>query len=103
MLYRFNLDLAIPESVYNSIPATKKSAFRDAILAIKNYAVKVGDETTVKATCPYCGILNAVVFDETESRCIHSCDVESGGCDKDFAVYFKVEVTAKTAEISQNW
>ena len=54
---------------------------------------------TVKASCPYCGILNAVVFDETENRCIHSCDVESGGCDKDFAVYLEVKVTARIATI----
>ena len=58
-LIRFGLDLAIPETVYNAIPAAKKQAFKDAVLAIKAYAVKINEgqpteETTVKASWHIC-------------------------------------------------
>ena len=43
MLYRFNLDLAIPSEVYNKIPAAKKQAFKDTILAMKALAVKINE------------------------------------------------------------
>ena len=59
MLYRFTLDLAIPESVYDSISDTKKKAFRDAVRAIKAYAVKinkgeVNEEMTLTAKWHKC-------------------------------------------------
>ncbi len=58
-LVRFTLDLAIPFDVYNSIPATKKIAVRDAIRALKAYAVKINagtdsEEMTVRATYHIC-------------------------------------------------
>ena len=43
MLYRFSLDLAIPSEVYDSIPATKKTAFRDMVRAMKALAVKINE------------------------------------------------------------
>ena len=43
MLYRFNLDLAIPEKVFDSISNTKKKAFTDAVRAYKAYAVKINE------------------------------------------------------------
>ena len=42
-LIRFNLDLAIPSKVFDSIPLAKKTAFRDAIKAIKALAVKINE------------------------------------------------------------
>lgn len=59
MLYRFRLDLAITEETYNSIPAAKKTAFRDAVRAIKAYAVKINagdinEEVTVNASFHKC-------------------------------------------------
>lgn len=59
MFYRFTLDLAIPESIYAAIPAAKKAAFRDAVLAVKAYAAKInagtdGEEMTTKATWHKC-------------------------------------------------
>lgn len=59
MLYRFTIDLAIPEEVFDSISDTKKQTFRDAIRAIKAYAVKINEgkaneEMTVKATWHKC-------------------------------------------------
>jgi len=59
MLYRFSLDLAIPEAVYNAIPAAKKTTFRDAIRAMKALAVRINEgadneEATVKATLHKC-------------------------------------------------
>ena len=40
-LIRFNLDLAIPEAIYNSIPLATKTAFRDRVRALKAQAVKI--------------------------------------------------------------
>ena len=59
MLYRFNLDLAIPETVYQAIPLAKKQAFKDTILAMKALAVKINEgkdneEMTVKAVWHKC-------------------------------------------------
>ena len=59
MLYRFNLDLAIPSKIYDTIPTTKKSAFKDAIRAMKALAVKINEgkdneEATVKASWHKC-------------------------------------------------
>jgi len=42
-LIRFNLDLAIPETVYNAIPVSKKAAFKGAIQAMKALAVKINE------------------------------------------------------------
>ena len=59
MLYRFEISLAIPSGVYDSISDTKKKAFRDAVRAIKAYAVKINEgatneEMTVKASWHIC-------------------------------------------------
>jgi len=59
MLYRFQLDLAIPEAIYNSIPLSTKTAIRDRIRQLKSYAVKINEgaaneELTVKATWQKC-------------------------------------------------
>ena len=43
MLYRFSLDLAIPSKVYDAIPAAKKTAFRDAVRALKALAVRINE------------------------------------------------------------
>ncbi len=58
-LIRFSLDLAIPEMVYNAIPAAKKLAARDAIRGLKALAVKINDgqsneEMTVHAVWHRC-------------------------------------------------
>ena len=59
MLYRLSLDLAIPSEVYDSIPAAKKTAFRDAIRAMKALAVRINEglpdeEMTVRAVWHKC-------------------------------------------------
>ena len=59
MLYRFNLDLAIPSNVFDSISDAKIKAFRDAIRDIKAYAVKINEgkdneEMTVRAVFHKC-------------------------------------------------
>ena len=59
MLYRFQIDLAIPSDVFDSIPDRRKSAFRDAVRAIKSYAVRINEgrdeeEMTVKAVYHKC-------------------------------------------------
>jgi len=59
MLYRFTLDLAIPEDIFNSIPDDKKIKFRDAVRKLKSYAVKINEgsdneEMTVEAMWHKC-------------------------------------------------
>ena len=58
-LIRFVLDLAVPEAVYNAIPAAKKFAIRDRIRELKALAVKINagqpnQEVTTKATWHRC-------------------------------------------------
>ena len=58
-LIRFTLDLAIPEAVYNAIPLSKRVVIRDAVRALKAYAVKINagtsnEEMTVKAKWHIC-------------------------------------------------
>lgn len=59
MFWRGQLDLAIPEAAWNAIPAAKKTAFRDAVLALKALAVRINEgqpneELTVKASWHWC-------------------------------------------------
>ena len=58
-LIRFNLDLAIPSVVFNSIPAARKTAFRDEVRALKALAVRINagqpnEEMSVKASFHVC-------------------------------------------------
>ena len=58
-LVRFQLDLAIPEKVFNKIPLARKQAFRDEVRALKALSVRVNEgleneEMTVKATWHKC-------------------------------------------------
>ncbi len=56
---RFTLDLAIPQTVFAGIPAARKLAFKNEVLALKALAVKINagapnEEMTVKATYHIC-------------------------------------------------
>ena len=58
-LIRFQLDLAIPEAVYDAIPTAKKLVIRDAIRGLKALAVKINEgqpneEMTVRAVWHRC-------------------------------------------------
>lgn len=58
-LIRFTLDLAIPEAVYNAIPAARKLAARDAIRDLKALSVRINqgqpnEEMTVIAKWHRC-------------------------------------------------
>ena len=58
-LIRFNLDLAIPEDVYNAIPAATKTVFRDRVRTLKALAVKINEgqsneEMTIRAVWHRC-------------------------------------------------
>jgi hypothetical protein len=60
MLYRFTLDLAIPERVFDKIPAARKQAFASEVRALKKLAVKINEgkdneEMTVRASYHKCG------------------------------------------------
>ncbi len=59
IMKRINIQLAIPVEVFDSIPATRKKAFRDAVRAMKKLAVKINEgldneEMTVTATIHDC-------------------------------------------------
>ena len=59
MLWRCNIQLAIPKAVYDALPLAKKVAARDAILALKALAVKINEgkpneEMTIKADWHWC-------------------------------------------------
>jgi len=59
MLYRFNLDLAIPSDVFDSIPDARKLAFRNEVRALKALSVRINEglpneEMTVKASFHKC-------------------------------------------------
>jgi hypothetical protein len=58
-LVRFSLDLAIPQSVFNAIPAARKLAFKNEVLALKALAVRINagqpnEEMSVKAQYHVC-------------------------------------------------
>jgi len=60
MNYRFRIDIAVPEAVYDAIPAATKTAIRDKIRYLKARAVKINEglpneEMTVKAKWHKCG------------------------------------------------
>jgi len=56
---RFEISLAIPKEVYDTIPLAKKTAARDAIRGLKALAVKINEgqsneEMTVRAIWRVC-------------------------------------------------
>ncbi len=58
-LWRCNIQLAIPEVVYNALPLAKRIAARDAIRSLKALAVKINEgqpneEMTVSAKYHVC-------------------------------------------------
>lgn len=57
--WRCDIQLAIPEAIYNALPSAKKIAARDAIRDLKALAVRINaghpnEEMTVKATWHWC-------------------------------------------------
>ena len=42
-LMRFNIQLAIPEEVFDKIPIARKIAFRDEVRALKELSVKINE------------------------------------------------------------
>ena len=57
---------------------------------------------SVKVICPYCGLENEVNLN-IDSRFIPkkivTCDIEMGGCDKDFVIDPRLKVTAGVYKI----
>ncbi len=58
--WRCDIQLAIPQAVYDALPLAKKIAARDAIRSLKALAVKINaglpnEEMTVKAKYHICG------------------------------------------------
>ena len=57
---------------------------------------------SVNVNCPYCGIINNVILN-IDGRYIPkqlvTCEIEMGGCDKDFVIEPKFEITANVYKI----
>lgn len=56
----------------------------------------------IKVKCPYCGHENRVLVEiqnGIQKREVTTCDLDSGGCDKDFVIHPKVEVSADVYKI----
>ncbi len=58
-LMRFDIQLAIPEDIYNAIPVAKKTAAKDAIRVLKVLAIKINEgsaneENTMRAVWHIC-------------------------------------------------
>ncbi|NLZ53985.1 MAG: hypothetical protein GX892_12735 [Thermoanaerobacteraceae bacterium] len=51
--------------------------------------------SSVEVYCPYCGLINTYYY-VIESRYIPkqivTCDIEQGGCDRDFVIEPKVQI-----------
>lgn len=54
----------------------------------------------VEVKCPYCGFTNNAFIEKDywRSRVI-ICDIDAGGCEKEFVVRTKKEITAETFKI----
>jgi len=64
--------------------------------------MKMSINLSVNVRCPYCGLENIVPLD-IDSRFIPkqivTCDIEIGGCDKDFVIDPHFEITADVYKI----
>ena len=52
---------------------------------------------SVNVRCPYCGLENEGILNIDShyiSKKIVTCDIEMGGCDKDFIINPRLEITA---------
>ena len=62
--------------------------------------------SSVEVYCPYCGCINTMYF-IIESRYIPkkivTCDIEQGGCDKDFVIdpHLSINLTADVYKIER--
>ncbi len=54
MMWACNIQLTIPQNIYDALPAAKKSAARDIIRELKALAVQLPNEVTVKASWHWC-------------------------------------------------
>lgn len=54
-----------------------------------------------EAKCPYCGKLNSVLVEDGRyfKRQITTCDLDQGGCDKDFVVDTVVTISVECKKI----
>ena len=69
------------------------------------WVIAMAIEFKTIVVCPYCGIENRVTIKELEDGYwtppfLHTCDLESGGCDIEFVVAPKIEVTARIFKIA---
>ena len=57
---------------------------------------------SLRVLCPYCGLENNVLLDidgHYIPKQIVTCDIEKGGCDKDFVIDPRLKVTAGVYKI----
>lgn len=57
-----------------------------------------------RVLCPYCGLENNVLLDIDShyiQKRIVECDIEKGGCDKEFVIAPRLEITADVYKIER--
>lgn len=56
---------------------------------------------TIIVKCPYCGVKNKtkIELDGLFEKKIITCDLDDGGCDKDFVVKTKISINAECKKI----
>lgn len=55
---------------------------------------------TITVKCPYCGArMNVAVTNDYRQKKVVTCDMENGGCDKDFVVSVTVSISTKSLKI----
>lgn len=49
--------------------------------------------------CPYCGFINEVTINQVWDKQIVTCDVDEGGCDREFVIKAYVKADVETFKI----
>lgn len=53
----------------------------------------------VKVKCPYCGFVNKISVENHWRPGVVTCDVDKGGCERDFVLKVKHEISTETFKI----
>ncbi len=53
----------------------------------------------VKVKCPYCGFVNKVSVENYWHPRVVTCDIDEGGCERDFVLKVKKEISTETFKI----
>jgi hypothetical protein len=66
--------------------------------------MKMSINLSLRVLCPYCGLENEGILNIDSHyipKKIVTCDIEMGGCDKDFVIAPRLEITADVYKIER--